>query len=123
VNPSLLLRVASVAMLTAGAWIVLQGSSVSAQSSGTDLNGVKVAGTADATAPPAVTLPLQYAQKEEKPLPFADCVKACIHRMEMAKAECVARQKKIHNYDANQCVLDTDTQVVECVRACTPSTH
>ena len=136
-NPSLLLRVASVVLLTAGAWIVLEGSSVSAQSSGTDqikmsdqdsdgsidLNRAKVAGTADETAPSAVRLPLQYAQAEVKPLPFADCVKACIHRMETAKAECAAREPPVHNYDANKCVLSEDTQVVECVRACNPSTQ
>ena len=123
VNPSLLLRVASVVLLTAGAWIVLEDSSVSAQSSGTDLNGAKVAGTADETAPSAVTLPLQYAQKEVKTLPFADCVKACIHRMETAKAECAAQEPPVHNYDANKCVMSEDNQVVECVRACNPSTQ
>jgi hypothetical protein len=84
-NPNLLLRVTAVVVLiAASAWIVLEGSSVSAQSSGTDqikmfdqdsdgsiaLNRAKVAGTADETAPSAVTFPLQYAQKEVKPLPF-----------------------------------------------------
>jgi len=129
VNPSLLLRVASVVLLTAGAWIVLEGSSVSAQLSGTDPikmfdqnNGAKVAGAADETAPSAVTLPLQYAQKEEKPLQFADCVKACVHRMELAKAECAARETPAHNYDA-KCVLNIENQVVDCIRACTPSTQ
>jgi hypothetical protein len=92
VNPSLLLRVASVVLLTAGAWIVLEGSSVSA------------------------------AEKAEKPLPFADCVKACVHRMEMAKAECAARETPAHNYDA-KCVLNIENQVVDCIRACTPSTQ
>ena len=121
--------------LTAGVWIVLEGSSVSAQSSGTDqikmfdqdsdgsiaLNRAKVAGTADETAPSPVTLPLQYAQKEVKPLPFVDCVKACIRRMETAKAECAAREPPAHNYDTNKCVLSEENQVVECVRACNPS--
>ena len=92
-NPSLLLRTASVVLLTAGAWIVLEGSSVSA------------------------------AEKAEKPLPFVDCVKACIHGMEMAKAECAARETRTRNYDANKCVLSEENQVVECIRACTPSTQ
>jgi Ca2+-binding EF-hand superfamily protein len=36
VNPTLLLKVAAVVLLTAGAWSVLQGSSVSAQTSGAE---------------------------------------------------------------------------------------
>ena len=91
VNLSLLLRTASVVLLATGAWVVLEGSAVSA------------------------------AENEKKLLPFADCVKACIHGMDMAKAECAARQTPVHNYDVNQCVLSTETEVVECVRACNPS--
>ncbi len=97
-HPNLLLRAAAVMLLTAGAWIVLEGSTVSAQ-----------------------TLPQQYAQKEEKSVPFGDCVRACIHRLEAAKAECAASEKKTHNYDVSRCVLDTETHVVDCIRACTPS--
>ena len=93
-NPSLLLRAASLVLLTAGAAIVLEGTSVAAE-----------------------------PQKEDKSLQFADCVKACIHRMESAKAECAARETPTHNYDVNKCVLETDTQVVECIRACTPGTQ
>ena len=90
-NRSLLLRTASLVLLVTGAWIALEGSAVSA------------------------------AEKEGKPIQFADCVKACIHGMEMAKAECAASQKRVHNYDVNKCVLGTETQVVECIRACKPS--
>jgi hypothetical protein len=58
---------------------------------------------------------------DQKPLPFADCVKACIHKMEEAKAECAARETRTHNYDVSKCTLSVDTQIVECIRACTPS--
>ena len=111
-NPSPLLKVASV-MLTVGAWIVLEGSPVAAQSSGTDLDGTKVAGAANETAPSAAKPPLQ----------FADCVKVCIHRMETAKAECATREPPAHNYDINKCVLGTEDEIVNCVRACNPSTQ
>jgi hypothetical protein len=97
-NPPLLLRVASVVLLTAGAWIVPEAS-VSAQS--------------NETAPSAAKPSLQ----------FVDCVKICIHRMETAKAECAARETPAHNYDTNKCVMGPEDQVVNCVRACNPSTQ
>jgi hypothetical protein len=90
-NPSLLLRVATVVLLTTAG----------------------IAGAADETAPSAAKPPLQ----------FADCVKVCIHRMEMAKAECATREPPAHNYDINKCVLGTEDEIVNCVRACNPSTQ
>jgi hypothetical protein len=90
VTPSPILRIA-VVLLTAGAWIALEGSSVS-------------------------------AADKEKPLQFVDCVKACIHRMELAKAECASQEKPAHNFDANKCVLNTEDHVVDCIQACTPNT-
>jgi hypothetical protein len=107
---SRLIKGAAIIVLAASTWMSVESSSVSAQTS-------KVAAAAEETAPRAGTLPLQYAQNEDKTPQYDDCVTACIDRMELAKAECVAHRTSARNYDT-KCVMSKEKEVVDCVRAC-----